>query len=437
MTQAQAMHRLIYSALFYLAVPLILLRLLTRSLRAPAYRQRIGERFACTALPATYDRQRMTFWIHAVSVGETVAAAPLVQALRSRYPAAQILITTMTPTGSDRVRALFGDPLFADQVFHTYLPYDLPGVMQRFVRRVNPAMLILMETELWPNLIHVSHAAGVRLLLANARLSAQSAAGYQRFASATRAMLLQFDGIAAQADVDAQRLLALGADQTKVTVTGSLKFLVELTAAPAASNPVFDSVRNSARPVLIAASTRDGEEIKVLTALRRCLQTLPQLLLILVPRHPERFDRVARQCEEFGLVVARRSAGIPITAATQVLVGDSMGEMLQYYRLATIAFVGGSLVNTGCQNVLEPAALGLPVVTGPSQFNFATICAQLEQAGALRTVADEQALADVVIELVSDVKQQQVMGAAGKALLLANQNALPALMQRIEALLPA
>ncbi|MSR10725.1 MAG: 3-deoxy-D-manno-octulosonic acid transferase [Gammaproteobacteria bacterium] len=426
------MHRLIYSALFYLAVPLILLRLLTRSMRAPAYRQRIGERFACTALPATYDRQRMTFWIHAVSVGETVAAAPLVQALRSRYPVAQILITTMTPTGSDRVRALF-----ADQVFHTYLPYDLPGVMQRFVRRVNPAMLILMETELWPNLIHVSRAAGVRLLLANARLSAQSAAGYQHFASATRAMLLQFDGIAAQADVDAQRLLALGADKTKVTVTGSLKFLVELTAAPAASNPVFDSVRNSARPVLIAASTRDREEIKVLTALRRCLQTLPQLLLILVPRHPERFDRVARQCEEFGLVVARRSAGVPITAATQVLVGDSMGEMLQYYRLATIAFVGGSLVNTGCQNVLEPAALGLPVVTGPSQFNFETICAQLEQAGALRTVADEQALADVVIQLVSDVKQQQVMGAAGKALLLANQNALPALMQRIEALLPA
>lgn len=426
------MHRFIYSVLFYLAVPIILLRLLYRSLRAPAYRRRIGERFALTALPAHFDNKRQTIWIHAVSVGETVAAAPLVHALHRRYPDAQILLTTMTPTGSERVRTLF-----ADKVFHTYLPYDLPGVMRRFIRKVNPAILILMETELWPNLIFAAHASGVRLVLANARLSPKSAAGYQRFANATRAMLGKFDCIAAQADADAQRLFALGARATAVSVTGSLKFLVEIPPAKSAPDAVFDSVTGAGRPVLIAASTRDGEEVKVLAAFRRCLQAHPDLLLLLVPRHPERFERVAKQCEDAGLAVVRRSSNAAIMPATQVLLGDSMGEMLQYYRLATIAFVGGSLVDTGCQNVLEPAALGIPVITGPSQFNFATICAQLEQTGALHTVTDENQLAEFVSQLVGDVAQQQRMGDSGKALVLANQNALPALLQRIEALLPA
>lgn len=426
------MHRFIYSALFYLAVPFILVRLFIRSLRAPAYRQRISERFALSALPARFNPALQTIWIHAVSVGETVASAPLVNALRRRYPQAQLIVTTMTPTGSDRVRALFGD-----KVIHTYLPYDLPGVMRRFIRRVNPAMLILMETELWPNLIHASHSAGVCLVLANARLSEKSAAGYRRFAGATRLMLQQFDCIAAQSEADAQRLRALGASNSVVTVTGSLKFLVDIAVPNLVSNTVFDSVRASRRPVLIAASTRDGEEVKVLAAFKLCLQVHPNLLLLLVPRHPERVERVARYCAEAGLELKWRSTGQPISATTQVLLGDSMGEMLQYYRLATIAFVGGSLVDTGCQNVLEPAALGLPVVVGPSQFNFATICAQLEQAGALHTVANEQELAKFVIQLLGDADLQQRMGHSGKVLVRANQNALPALMSRIQSLLPA
>lgn len=425
------MHRFFYSVLFYLAVPFILVRLFIRSMRAPAYRQRIAERFALTPLPVRFKREAQTIWIHAVSVGETVASAPLASALRRRYPQAQILVTTMTPTGSDRVRALFGDA-----VFHTYLPYDLPGVMRRFIRKVKPAMLILMETELWPNLIHASHSAGVCLVLANARMSEKSATGYRRFAGATRHMLQQFDCIAAQSDADAQRLRALGASNSVVTVTGSLKFLVDIAVPNLASNPVFDSVRATGRPVLIAASTREGEEVKVLAAFKLCLQAHPNLLLILVPRHPERVERVARHCAEAGLELKWRSAGQPVTGTTQVLLGDSMGEMLQYYRLATIAFVGGSLVDTGCQNVLEPAALGLPVVVGPSQFNFATICTQLEQAGALHTVADEKGLADFVIQLLGDPDQQQRMGHSGKVLVRANQNALPALMSRIESLLP-
>ena len=421
------MHRLVYNILFYLAVPLIIVRLYLRSLRAPAYRKRIDERFALAALPPQFDSSKQTLWIHAVSVGETVAAAPLVQALQQRYPAAQILITTMTPTGSDRVRSLF-----SDRVFHSYLPYDLPGAVNRFIRRVNPALLILMETELWPNLIHGCHQRGVRLILANARLSEKSAQGYSRFAGPIRKMLQQIDRIAAQAEADARRLIALGASAESVSVTGSLKFLVEIPEQNSASNPVFESVKASRRNVLIAASTRDGEEVKVLSAFQRCLQTHPSLLLLLVPRHPERFGRVVKQCEDSGLTTMRRSTNQPITSDTQVLVGDSMGEMIDYFRLAKIAFVGGSLVDTGCQNVLEPAALGLPVITGPSQFNFASICARMEQAGALRTVQDSNGLAEFVIALLGDHDKQLAMGAAGKALLQANQNTLPALMQLID-----
>jgi len=336
----------------------------------------------------------------------------------------------MTPTGSDRVRSLF-----ADRVFHTYLPYDLPGAVDRFIRRVNPALLILMETELWPNLIHCCHQKGVRLILANARLSEKSAEGYGRFAGPTHKMLQQIDRIAAQADADAHRLIELGARAEAVSVTGSLKFLMEVPAQTLASNPVFESVSASGRNVLIAASTRDGEEVKVLSAFQRSLHTHPSLLLLLVPRHPERFGRVVKQCEDAGLSTLRRSANLPITHDTQVLVGDSMGEMIDYYRLATIAFVGGSLVDTGCQNVLEPAALGLPVVTGPSQFNFANICARLEQAGALHTVQDSNGLAEFVIALLGDHDKQLAMATAGKALVQANQNTLPALMQIIDEVL--
>lgn len=426
------MFRLLYSALFYLAVPFILLRVLLRSLRAPAYRRRLAERFAFAKLPDGFDRSCLTFWVHAVSVGETVAAQPLIQRLRLRYPEAQILVTTMTPTGSDRVSSFFGD-----SVYHRYLPYDLPGAMSRFIRDYNPRLLVLMETELWPNLIHASHDRKVKLILANARLSEKSARGYLRFKGATRAMLGQIDHIAAQAEADAARFRELGAAPEKVSVTGSLKFLVEQPATNVSLSPVLDSISHSDRPVLLAASTREGEEPKVLAAFKTCLVKYPNLLLLLVPRHPERFDRVAKLCEEQKLKVLRRSANKPVADSVQVCLGDSMGEMLQYTHLATIAFVGGSLVNTGCQNVLEPAALGKPILTGPSQFNFATICKQLEQAGALLTVPNEDELAKAVLALLKDKERREAMGAAGRNLVEANQNALPALMVQIEKLLPA
>ncbi len=422
------MYRIVYSVIFYLALPIILLRLLLRSLKSPAYRKRIGERFALQSPPTGFSRDKITLWIHAVSVGETVASAPLVARLQSLYPDAQIVLTTMTPTGSDRVRALFGET-----VTHCYIPYDLPGACDRFLDKYQPGLLILMETELWPNLVHACHRRGVRMLLANARLSEKSAAGYGRFATFSRELLEKLDMIAAQATPDAERFLKLGVRPSQIEVTGSLKFIIEV--AEKDKLPYFSSIAATARPVLVAASTRDGEEEKVLTAFKECLRTNPSLLLLLVPRHPERFGKIFRLSEEIGLQTVRRSDESEVNGNTQVVIGDSMGEMFDYYGIATVAFVGGSLVDTGCQNVLEPAALGIPILVGPSQYNFATICTQLEQAGALRTVRDESELAQALIELLADEPAQRKMGDSGKSLVGENQNALPQLMRLIEPLI--
>ncbi len=422
------MHRIVYSVVFYLALPIILVRLLARSLRAPAYRQRIGERLALHALPPGFSREKRTLWIHAVSVGETVASLPLVAELRRVYPDAQIVLTTMTPTGSERVRALFGET-----VFHCYIPYDLPGACNRFLDKYRPSLLILMETELWPNLVHACHQRGVRLLLANARLSGKSAAAYGRFATFSRLLLAKIDKIAAQATPDAERFRRLGATAAQVEVTGSLKFIVE--TAEKEKPAYFAALAAASRPILVAASTREGEDEKVLTTFEECLESAPSLLLLLIPRHPERFAKAYRLSEERGLSTVRRSDEGEVAASTQVVIGDSMGEMLDFYGVATIAFVGGSLVDTGCQNVLEPAAVGKPILVGPSQYNFATICAQLELAGALKTVQNESELAQALVLLLADERAQKEMGERGRALVRENQNALPALMKLIEPLI--
>lgn len=419
------MHRYIYSLFFYLALPIIFVRLLIRSLRSPAYRRRWGERLAFQSPPSNFDNSKPTIWIHAVSVGETVASAPLVEELGQRYPGAQIVVTTMTPTGSDRVCSLFGD-----KAFHCYVPYDLPGACSRFIAKYQPALLILMETELWPNLIHSCHRNNVKIVLANARLSEKSAAGYRRFATFTRSVLQQIDCIAAQASLDAERFEDLGAEPTRIRVTGSLKFIIDVQERQA--QPYFEKLKTLARPILIAASTRDGEEEKVLQAFRIALQTASSLLLILIPRHPERFDKVLKLSRDSGLETSKRSDGLDIESNVQVLIGDSMGEMLDYYSVAEIAFVGGSLVDTGCQNVLEPAALGIPVLVGPSQFNFATICKQLEQVQALKTVQDSTALGESISRLLLDKDAQSEMGEQGRRLIAENQNSLPALMDLLE-----
>ena len=422
------MIRHLYSLAMVLAIPLLYLRVLLRSLRAPAYRRRIGERFAL-GLPERGAGPDTLIWVHAVSVGETNAAAPLINALLHQE-GRSVLVTTMTPTGSERVRTLYGD-----RVLHCYSPYDIPFLIDRFIAQLRPDLLILMETELWPNLLHGCHASGVRILLANARLSARSAARYQRFPRTTGSMLACIDCIAAQAEADAQRFIGLGALPERVHVSGSLKFNVARPEGRIELSPTLDSVKASGRPVIVAASTREREEAKVLHAFRRILTEKPDCLLLLVPRHPERFDEVARLCREEGFVLQRRSANGTLAPATQIMLGDSMGEMDRYYAIAMLAFVGGSLVNTGCQNVLEPATLGLPVLVGPSQYNFAAICAALEEAGALQTVADADALAAAILALLNEPERARRMGAAGKALVAANQQALPAHQRLIGELL--
>ena len=426
------MNRTLYSFLLHLALPLILLRLYLRSRQAPSYRQRLAERFAL-ALPPLRPGG---IWVHAVSVGESIAAAPLIRALRQRHPELPITVTCMTPTGSERIRALFDAEIRAGDVQHCYLPYDLPWAAARFLDRVRPKLAVIMETELWPNHIHQCARRGIPTVLANARLSEKSARGYARFAGLTRPMLAEMDWIAAQTEAEAERFRRLGARAECVGVTGSIKFDLridpELQPRAKALRASWGAER---RPLWIAASTHAGEDEQILAAHRQLLASHPDALLILVPRHPERFDAVRALCLREGLLTVRRSSGQPVTAQDQVLLGDTMGELLFLYALADVAFVGGSLVPNGGHNLLEPAALGLPVLSGPHLFNFLEIAAQLREAGALGEVGDSEALAHRLQHLLDDPQVRRRMGQAGLQTLRANQGALQRLLGGVEKLL--
>jgi len=423
------MNRTLYTLLFHLALPLLALRLYLRARKAPAYGRRIGERFAIK-LPTM---RKGGIWVHAVSVGESIAAAPMVRALLKAYPELPITLTCMTPTGSERIGALFADE---PRVQHCYLPYDLPWAAGRFLDHVQPRLGVIMETELWPNHIHQCARRGIPVALANARLSERSARGYGRFARLTRPMLAEMSLIAAQTEVEAQRFLALGARAACVQVTGSIKFDLKIDEQLV---PRAQALRQqwaaTSRPVWIAASTHDGEDALILQAHQQLLQVHGDALLILVPRHPERFDAVHAICsQQFATV--RRSTGLPVLAQTQVLLGDTMGELLFLYALADMAFVGGSLVPTGGHNPLEPAALALPVLMGPHVFNFLEISAMLREAGALQQVDDAGGLAGAVQRLVELPQDARRMGEAGRAVMRANQGALQRLLKGLGRLMP-
>lgn len=414
------LNRLTYNFLFTLILPLIVVRLLWRSVRSPAYARRWAERFGLAKLDGAQRGQRGRWlWVHAVSVGESIAAAPLIRKLRAEHPELPIVVTTMTPTGSQRVREMFGN-----DVCHVYAPYDHPIAVTNFLRRFQPHTLVIMETELWPNIIHYMKTAGGRVIVANARLSEKSARGYEKFPKLGKPMLQQIDCIAAQAENDALRFRRLGVAQQQLQITGSIKFEIDVPDSLTQYSAALANLIEGERPILIAASTREGEEEKVLLAYKACLRKIPDLLLILVPRHPERFRAVAKLVQERGLALVKRSENSTVSELCNVFLGDSMGEMLNYFSVSDVAFVGGSLVPTGCHNVLEPAALGLPVLVGPSQFNFQTICEQLEEAGALQSVVDEQALADAVLVLFEDAAMRQRMGDAGRAVIQENRGAL-------------
>lgn len=399
------MVRWLYTVLLTLGTPLILLRLLWRSRRQPAYRRHWGERFGSyRAIPAA-----PLLWVHAVSVGETRAAQPLLQALLARYPEHHLLLTGMTPTGRDTAEQVFValGPLAATRVHYAYLPYDFPWAVWRFFSHFRPQLGILMETELWPNLLAGATKNKTPVVLANARLSLRSARGYRRFAALARPALAALSAIAAQTSADAQRLLALGARQ--VTVCGNLKFDVPLSEEQQELGKQWRAALGE-RPVWLAASTREGEEALVLDALKQL--TVPGLLLLLVPRHPQRFDEVATMVEARGLFCGRRSLGLP-SQDTQVWLGDSMGEMAAYYACADLALIGGSLLPFGGQNLIEAAACGCPVLVGPHTFNFSQAADDAVAEGAALRLGGTEELADAVAALLADqTKRRTMQGAA-------------------------
>lgn len=425
------MNRALYTLLFHVALPLILLRLAWRAWRAPAYARRVGERFALGLAPLQPDG----IWLHAVSVGESIAAAPLVRELLARYPQLPITITCMTPTGSERIRALFPAEQYAGRIQHCYLPYDLPWTAARFLRQLRPRLAVIMETELWPNFIAACERRAIPVVLANARLSERSARGYARFARLTAPMLARLQLIAVQSAAEAQRFLQLGARPEAVQVTGSIKFDLQVDAQLLARATACRADWG-ARPVWIAASTHAGEDEIALAAHRQLLARWPQALLILVPRHPERFNSVYELCQRQGFATCRRSAGAQPQATDALLLGDTMGELLFLYALADVALVGGSLVANGGHNLLEPAALGKPVLSGPHLFNFLEISSQLREAGALREVQDADSLAREVAQLWQSRDDWQAMSEAGLAVLRRNQGALARLLGGIQRLLP-
>ena len=395
------MARLLYSLLFYLATPLIWLRLLWRARRQPEYLQHLGERYGFYPAPP----KRPLIWLHAVSVGETRAAAPLIDALLHAYPAHALLLTHMTPTGRETGADYVAK--YPGRLFQAYLPYDLPDACGRFLGHFQPDFGLLMETELWPNLIAAATLRRIPVALINARLSARSQRGYARLDSLIRPALTALSAVAAQTPADAERLSALGARD--VRVCGNLKFDVTPDAEKLALGATWKEAL-AGRPVWLAASTREGEETLIVDALKEV--NIPGLLLLLVPRHPQRFDEVAALLRGRGLTVCRRSENALPDATTQVWLGDSMGEMAAYYAAADLALIGGSLLPFGGQNLIEAAACGCPVLVGPHSFNFAQATEDAIAVGAALRIADASEAADTARKLLDDEVALQAMRAA-------------------------
>lgn len=415
--------KLLYTTLFTLGIPFIILRLIWRGFRAPAYWQRWPERFG--ASPTLL--QKPVIWIHAVSVGEVEACRPIVKALQTEYPEHQLLITTMTPTGSARVKLLF-----SDSVAHCYLPYDLPFAIKRFLNRTKPQFGIIMETEIWPNLLSTCHQSAIPLVLANARLSERSAKGYARFPSFIRSVLNDLSLIAAQGPDDKKRFQHLGAENKKVHAIGNLKYEINLPASLKEQASAMRNMWDNNRPVLVAASTHEGEEEMLLNAARHIRAHFADLLLIIVPRHPERFDRVAALAQKSGVKTLRRSENRPCPSDVQVLIVDTMGELPLFYAASDVSFVGGSLVPHGGHNLLEPAILGRAVVTGPHFFNFNEITKQFLAADAALLVNDTEELAKTVITLLQNSEQRAQMTEAGLKLIANSQGASTRLVNLIK-----
>jgi 3-deoxy-D-manno-octulosonic-acid transferase len=416
---------ILYRVFLYLFLPVVLIRLLLRASRNRQYFNRIPQRFGWKL---GIDKVKGGIWIHAVSVGEANAAVPLVKYLKSAYPDKPLLITTMTPTGADRIVKTFGD-----SVTHCYLPYDYPGAVKRFLAAAQPELAMIMETEIWPNYIEGCNSAEIPMIYTNVRLSARSYNGYKRFLGLFSRVLGKVDQFAVQSAADAERLVLLGARSDRVHTTGSIKFDIEL---PASTIEASQSVRRSLgwdRPVWVAGSTHEGEESQILDAFLLAKKKCPDLLLVLVPRHPERFNTVSRLCTRFGCnTVQRTQSQAEILADVDVYLVDTMGELALFIAASDFTFIGGSLVPTGGHNVLEACAAGVAVIFGPYMFNFQEISDQVLSRGAGVQIMTDEELADVVVKLVQDPVLRDQYGVQGKQFVEENRGALEKIQQLVE-----
>lgn len=417
--------RFLYILLAYLLAPVLVGVMLWRGIRDRSYWRDFGQRFGFGDAPFAGE----SLWVHAVSVGEVQAAAALIRALRERYPGLPIVLTTVTPTGAERARAEFGD-----RVHVRYVPYDLPGSVRRFFDRVRPRAAIILETELWPNLYHECGRRGVPLVLASARISPRSVGRYRRLAGLFRETLSHGIVIAAQSEGDAERFRSIGANPQRTHVTGNIKFDFSLPADLIAKGAALRRQHAGGRAVWVAGSTHAGEE-EIVLSVQGAFTVSPRPLLVLVPRHPARFDDVATLLERRRVPYVRRSSGAACAASTEVMLVDSLGELMQFYAAADLAFVGGSLVPVGGHNLLEPAALGIATLTGPHNFNAQEIADMLIESGAVEVVTDERALRAAVEALLADPAERARRGTTGRAAFERNRGALARLLALIDPVL--
>lgn len=419
--------RRIYNFIFYLILPLILLRLLWKSYKLPAYRKRWPERLGFLRINPLNE----SIWLHAVSLGETNAALPLIKSLKARYPDTNIVVTVMTPTGSARIKEVFGD-----SVLHFYVPYDYSGAVNRFLNYINPRLLIIMEKELWPNILHYCEKRRIPVMLANAIVSKHSLSGYRKIKTLTKNMLKNVNIIAAQTQLDAQRFIYLGAEPGKVKVIGNIKFDITIPEGLIDKAKELRAALGANRNIWVAGSTHQGEEEKILQAHQKIKQFLPNTLLILVPRHPERFSEITELAKKQGFNVMRRSEQQAYNSETDILIGDTMGELLLFYAASDVAVVCGSFMpGIGGHNLLEPAALNIPVISGIFLDNCSEISQLLENAEALIKVNNVEELADAIIKLLKDPLLREKQSAAGFSVVARNRGVLNKLMDFIQSLL--
>lgn len=418
--------RYLYTLAMFLVTPLLLVRLIARGVRSKPYHRRWPERFGFFDAPGCSG----SLWVHAVSVGEVNAAEPLIKTLQRDYPNAPIVITTVTPTGMQRVSQLFGD-----SVFHVYLPYDLPFAVSKFLKKIRPRLALIVETEIWPNLYFACRNRGIPLMIVNARLSDRSLRGYKPMRGMVRAALRCVHQIAAQSRTDAARYRLLGADPQKIVVSGNMKFDMPIPAGAVEAGRIMREHWGPRRPVWMAASTHEGEELAVLSAHLKVLKRLPDALLLLAPRHPERFRMVEHAVRSLGFNVATRSCDDVPMPVNQVFVIDAMGQLMPFFAAADVAFVGGSLVSVGGHNVLEPAALSVPVLVGPHTFNFEEITQSLIQQGGADRVSSTEQLGPSVLKLLLDSDKRAQMGQAAQQVFARERGAVGRIMSLIDTLL--